>query len=58
MNLRKDIQVKFYIDYKTNIIFRKILKVKNLKIQHLLENLLKKYIYSNLDLIIDDDINE
>ena len=58
MNLRKDIQVKFYIDYKTNIIFRKILKVKNLKIQHLLENLLKEYIYSNLDLIIDDDINE
>ena len=34
MNLRKDIQIKFYIDYKTNIIFRKILKVKNLKIQH------------------------
>ena len=55
MNLRKDIQIKFYIDYKTNIIFRKILKVKNLKIQYLMENLLKEYIYSCLDLIIDDE---
>lgn len=58
MNLRKDIQIKFYIDYKTNIIFRKILKRNNTKIQYIMEKLLKEYIYSNLDLIIDDDINE
>ena len=49
MNLRKDIQIKFYIDYKTNIIFRKILKRNNTKIQYIMEKLLKEYIYSCLD---------
>ena len=55
MNLRKDIQIKFYIDYKTNFIFRKILKRNNTKIQHIMEKLLKEYIYSNIDLIIDGE---
>jgi len=55
MNLRKDIQIKFYIDYKTNIIFRNILKRNNTKIQHIMENLLKEYIYNNIDSIINDE---
>jgi len=31
MNLRKDIQIKFYIDYKTDKAFRKILTSKKFK---------------------------
>ena len=55
MNLRKDIQIKFYIDYKTDKAFRKILQVKNLKIQHIMENLLKEYIYNNIEWVINDE---
>lgn len=55
MKVRKDIQIKIYIDYKTDIVFRKILKRNNTKIQHIMEKLLKEYIYSNLYLITDDE---
>lgn len=53
MNDERNIQIKFVIDSNLNGVFRKILKIKKITIQSVLENLLKDYVYNNLIVILE-----
>ena len=52
MNDKKSTYLKVLVDNKTDNAFRKILEIKGLTIQEVLENLLKDYIFENLDCIM------
>ena len=51
MNKEKNIQIKFVIDSRLNCAFRQILGLKKTTIQRVLENLLRDYVYANLDVM-------
>ncbi len=55
MSDKKNIYLKFQVDKKTDMAFRKILEIKGLTIQKVLEKMLKDYIFENLDCIINND---
>lgn len=57
MNKEKNIQIKFVIDSNTNSVFRKILKLKKVTIQSIMEKLLRDYIFDNLDTIMKSKID-
>lgn len=52
MNDKKNKYLKVLVDNKTENAFRKILEIKGLTIQEVLENMLKDYIFENLDCIM------
>ncbi len=52
MNDKKNTYLKVLVDNKTENAFRKILEIKGLTIQEVLENMLKDYIFENLDCIM------
>ena len=52
MNDKKSTYLKVLVDNKTDNVFRKILEIKGLTIQEVLENMLKDYIFENLDCIM------
>lgn len=52
MNDKKSTYLKVLVDNKTDNAFRKILEIKGITIQEVLENLLKDYIFENLDCIM------
>ncbi len=55
MSDRKSVYLKFQVDNKTDMAFRKILEIKGLTIQKVLEKMLKDYIFENLDCIISSN---
>lgn len=55
MKQNKTIQKKFRIDANTEKALRKVLLNKKKSFQFVMESLLKKYIYDNLDVIINKD---
>ncbi len=55
MNDKKSVYLKVQVDNKTEIAFRKILEIKGLTIQGVLEEMLKNYIFENLDCIINNN---
>ena len=55
MNDKKSVYLKVQVDNKTEITFRKILEIKGLTIQGVLEEMLKNYIFENLDCIINNN---
>lgn len=57
MNKEKNIQIKFVIDSNTNSVFRKILKIKKVTIQSIMEKLLRDYVMDNLDIIMKSKID-
>ena len=52
MNDKKSTYLKVLVDNKTDNAIRKILEIKGLTIQEVLENMLKDYIFENLDCIM------
>ena len=57
MNKEKNIQIKFVIDSNTNSVFRRILKIKKVTIQSIMEKLLRDYVMDNLDIIMKSKID-
>ncbi len=55
MNEKKSTYLKLQVDNKTEIAFRKILEIKGLTIQSVLENMVKNYIFENLDCIMNNE---
>ena len=55
MNEKKSTFLRVQIDTKTEKVIRKILEVKGLSIQGLLENLIKDYIFQNLDCLVNNN---
>lgn len=55
MKLNKNIQKKFRIDANTEKALRKILSNNNVKFQFVMENLIRDYIYNNLNVVIKND---
>lgn len=53
MNDKKSVYLKVLVDNKTELAFRKILEIKGLTIQSVLEDMLKSYIFENLDCIMN-----
>lgn len=54
MNDKKSIYLKVQVDTKTDKAFKKILEIKGLTIQKVLEDMVKSYIFDNLECIIND----
>lgn len=54
MNDKKSVYLKLQVDTKTDKAFRKILEIKGLSIQSVLEKMVKDYIFDNLDCIMDN----
>lgn len=52
MTEKKAIYLKLQVDNKTEKAFKKILETKGLTIQSVLENMVKNYIFENLDCIM------
>ncbi len=52
MNDKKSVYLKLQVDTKTEKAFKKILEMKGLTIQSVLENMVKNYIFENLDCIM------
>ncbi|MCM1052592.1 MAG: hypothetical protein NC483_01255 [Ruminococcus sp.] len=52
MNDKKSVYLKLQVDTKTEKAFKKILEMKGLTIQSVLENMIKNYIFENLDCIM------
>lgn len=52
MTEKKVIYLKLQVDNKTEKAFKKILETKGLTIQSVLENMVKNYIFENLDCIM------
>ena len=52
MNDKKIVYLKVQVDTITEQAFRKIIEVKGLSIQNVLEGLLKDYIFENLDCVM------
>lgn len=55
MKSSKTIQKKFRIDNHTDRAFQKVLSDKKVTMQFVMESLLKKYIYKNLEAVIRND---
>lgn len=55
MNDKKNVYLKVLVDYKTDMAFRQILKSKGLKIQDVLNDMIKTYIFDNLDCIMNNN---
>lgn len=55
MNDKKNGYLKVQVDNKKEQAFRKIIEIKGLTIQSALEDLIKNYIFENLDCIISDN---
>lgn len=55
MNDKKNTFLRVNVDTNTDLAFKKILEIKGKKIQDVLENLLKNYIFENLDCIMNND---
>mgnify|MGYP001040553443 FL=1 len=55
MNEKKSTYLKVLVDNKTDNAFRKILEIKGLTIQEVLESMLKDYIFENLDCIMSNN---
>ena len=53
MNEKKSIYLKVLVDPKTEQAFRKILEIKGLTIQNVLDRLLRDYIFENLDCVMN-----
>lgn len=54
MNDKKVIYLKVQVDPKTEQAIRKIIEVKSLTIQSVLETLLRDYIFENLDCVMSN----
>ncbi len=52
MNEKKNNYFRVMIDAKTELAFRKIVEIKGQSIQSTLEDLIRNYIFENLDCII------
>jgi len=55
MNDKKNGYLKVQVDNKMEQAFTKIIEIKGLTIQSALEDLIKNYIFENLDCIISDN---
>ena len=55
MTDKKNGYLKVQVDNKMEQAFRKIIEIKGLTIQSALEDLIKNYIFENLDCIISDN---
>lgn len=55
MNEKKSTFLRVNVDNNTELAFKKILEIKGLTIQSVLENLLKDYIFQNLNCIINNE---
>ena len=53
MNEKKSVYLKVLVDPKTEQAFRKILEIKGLTIQNVLDRLLRDYIFENLDCVMN-----
>lgn len=54
MNDKKSVYLKVQVDNKTEKAFKKILELKGITIQSVLESMVKNYIFENLDCIMDN----
>lgn len=52
MNDKKMVYLKLQVDTKTEKAFKKILEMRGLTIQSVLESMVKDYIFENLDCIM------
>lgn len=55
MNDKKNTFLRVNVDTNTDLAFKKILEIKGLTIQEVLESLLKDYIFQNLNCIINNE---
>jgi len=55
MNDKKSIFLRVQVDTKTEQAFKQILEIKGITIQAALEDLLKGYIFENLDCIMNSN---
>lgn len=55
MNEKKNTFLRVNVDSNTELAFKKILEIKGLTIQNVLEDLLKDYIFQNLNCIIGNE---
>lgn len=55
MNDKKFNYLRVQVDTKTEQVFRKIVELKGLTIQGVLEDLLKNFIFENLDCIMNNN---
>ncbi len=55
MNEKKNTFLRVNVDSNTELAFKKILEIKGLTIQNVLESLLKDYIFQNLNCIINNE---
>lgn len=55
MNDKKNVYLKLQVDNKTEKAFKKIIEQKGLTIQSALENMVKSYIFENLDCIMSNE---
>lgn len=55
MNEKKNTFLRVNVDSNTELAFKKILEIKGLTIQNVLEDLLKDYIFQNLNCIINNE---
>lgn len=55
MNDKKNNYLRVQLDTKTELAFRKIVELKGLTIQSVLEDLVKGFIFENLDCILTND---
>ncbi len=52
MNDKKMVYLKLQVDTKTEKAFKKIIEIKGITIQSVLESMVKDYIFENLDCIM------
>lgn len=52
MNDKKMVYLKLQVDTKTEKAFKKIIEIRGLTIQSVLESMVKDYIFENLDCIM------
>ncbi len=52
MNDKKTVYLKLQVDTKTEKAFKKIIEIRGLTIQSVLESMVKDYIFENLDCIM------
>lgn len=55
MNEKKNTFLRVNVDTNTDLAFKKIIEIKGLTIQSVLEDLVKDYIFKNLNCIITNE---
>lgn len=55
MNEKKNTFLRVNVDTNTDLAFKKIIEIKGLTIQSVLEDLIKDYIFKNLNCIITNE---